>query len=93
MSLAASLTEADLERRFGGLRRLYGVSAYERVRQLLDAKLIADVADLYELDADRLAELERFAEQSAAQLVRSIADSKSRFVTTRSANSTASLDA
>ena len=55
---------------------------YERVRQLLDAKLIADVADLYELDADRLAELERFAEQSAAQLVRSIADSKSRPLST-----------
>ena len=55
---------------------------YERVRQLLDAKLIADVADLYELDADRLAELERFAEQSAAQLVKSIADSKSRPLST-----------
>ncbi len=55
---------------------------YERVRQLLDAKLIADVADLYELEAERLVELERFAEQSAAQLVKSIADSKSRPLST-----------
>jgi DNA ligase (NAD+) len=55
---------------------------YERVRQLLDAKLIADVADLYELDAGRLVELERFAEQSAAQLVKSIADSKQRPLST-----------
>ena len=42
---------------------------YERVRQLLDAGLIKDVADLYELTADRLIELDRFAEQSAEQLV------------------------
>jgi DNA ligase (NAD+) len=52
------------------------------VRQLLDAKLIADVADLYELEAERLVELERFAEQSAAQLVKSIADSKTRPLST-----------
>jgi DNA ligase (NAD+) len=49
---------------------------YERVRQLLDAKLIADVADLYELTADQLVELDRFAEQSATQLVSAIAASK-----------------
>ncbi len=55
---------------------------YERVRQLLDAKLIRDVADLYELDAERLVALERFAEQSAAQLVKSIADSKARPLST-----------
>ncbi|HWA58311.1 MAG TPA: NAD-dependent DNA ligase LigA, partial [Gemmatimonadales bacterium] len=42
---------------------------YERVRQLLDAKLIADVADLYQLTAEQLTGLERFAEQSAGQLV------------------------
>ena len=49
---------------------------YERVRQLLEAKLIADVADLYELTADQLIELDRFAEQSAAQLIAAIAASK-----------------
>ncbi|MEZ4412194.1 MAG: NAD-dependent DNA ligase LigA [Gemmatimonadales bacterium] len=55
---------------------------YERVRQLLDAKLIADVADLYEVKAEQLVELERFAKQSAALLVKGIADSKSRPLST-----------
>ncbi len=55
---------------------------YERVRQLLDAALIGDVADLYELPADQLVALERFAEQSAALLVRGIAESKSRPLST-----------
>lgn len=49
---------------------------YERVRQLLDTGLVANVADLYTLDAARLETLDRFAEQSAAQLVRAIEDSK-----------------
>ncbi|MGH2975569.1 MAG: NAD-dependent DNA ligase LigA [Gemmatimonadales bacterium] len=49
---------------------------YERVRQLLDARLIADVSDLYRLTAEQLIELDRFAEQSAAQLVAAIAASK-----------------
>ena len=51
---------------------------YERVRQLLEARLIADVADLYELTAEQLVELDRFAEQSAGQLVAAIAASKER---------------
>ncbi len=51
---------------------------YERVRQFLETKLIANVADLYELTAAQLTELERFAEQSAEQLVAAIATSKSR---------------
>lgn len=51
---------------------------YERVRQLLDAKLIADVADLYQLSAAQLTGLERFAEQSAGQLVAAIGASKAR---------------
>ena len=55
---------------------------YERVRQLLDEKLIEDVGDLYQLDARKLAELDRFAEQSAGQLVRAIADSKGRPLST-----------
>jgi DNA ligase (NAD+) len=55
---------------------------YERVRQLLDAKLIADVADLYEVKAEELVTLDRFAEQSAALLVKGIADSKSRPLST-----------
>jgi DNA ligase (NAD+) len=51
---------------------------YERVRQLLDAGLIHDVADLYQLRSDQLVELERFAKQSADQLVAAIEASKSR---------------
>ncbi|HZM26652.1 MAG TPA: NAD-dependent DNA ligase LigA [Gemmatimonadales bacterium] len=51
---------------------------YERVRQLLQEGLIHDVADLYDLDVDRLVRLERFAEQSASQLVQAIAASKER---------------
>jgi DNA ligase (NAD+) len=51
---------------------------YERVRQLLQAGLIHDVADLYQLQVEQLVKLERFAEQSAAQLVAAIAASKER---------------
>jgi DNA ligase (NAD+) len=51
---------------------------YERVRQLLDTRLIENVADLYDLTADRLVELDRFAEQSAGQLAAAIAASKER---------------
>ena len=51
---------------------------YERVRQLLDAGMIRDVADLYQLEAKRLIELNRFAEQSAEQLVLAIANSRAQ---------------
>jgi DNA ligase (NAD+) len=51
---------------------------YERVRQLLDEGLIRNVADLYDLTAEQLVELERFGEQSAGQLVAAIAASKER---------------
>jgi DNA ligase (NAD+) len=51
---------------------------YERVRQLLDAGLIRDVADLYRLRSEQLVELDRFAKQSADQLVAAIEASKSR---------------
>jgi DNA ligase (NAD+) len=51
---------------------------YERVRALLDAQLIEDVADLYELKPARLLTLEGFAEKSAQQLVEAIADSKAQ---------------
>jgi DNA ligase (NAD+) len=51
---------------------------YERVRQLLDEKLIENVADLYDLTDDQLVELERFATKSAEQLVAGITASKER---------------
>jgi DNA ligase (NAD+) len=49
---------------------------YERVRALLDAKLIKDVADLYEVTTLQLLALEGFAEKSAQQLVDAIQASK-----------------
>ncbi|MFN2570363.1 MAG: NAD-dependent DNA ligase LigA [Gemmatimonadales bacterium] len=51
---------------------------YERVRALLDAKLIDDVADLYVLTPPRLLMLEGFAEKSAQQLVDAITASKAQ---------------
>jgi DNA ligase (NAD+) len=51
---------------------------YERVRQLLDTGLIGNVADLYDLRVEQLVELDRFADQSAGQLVAAIAASKER---------------
>ena len=51
---------------------------YERVRQLLDAGLIHDVADLYLITSEQLVELDRFAKQSADQLVAAIDASRSR---------------
>jgi DNA ligase (NAD+) len=55
---------------------------YERVRALLDAKLIKDVADLYELTPMKLLTLEGFAEKSAQQLVHAITASKARPLST-----------
>jgi DNA ligase (NAD+) len=49
---------------------------YERVRALLEAKLIANVGDLYRVTPLQLLTLEGFAEKSAHQLVDSIAASK-----------------
>ena len=50
----------------------------ERVRQLLDAGLIHDVADLYTLTTEQLLTLDRFAKQSATQLIASIAAARAR---------------
>ena len=51
---------------------------YERVRQLLDTGLIRNVAHLYRITSEQLVKLERFAKQSADQLVQAITDSKTR---------------
>jgi len=50
----------------------------ERVAKLLEAKLIADVADLYDLAPRQLQDLEGFAAKSAQQLVDAIAASRQR---------------
>lgn len=49
---------------------------YERVRQLIDAGLVKDVSAIYRLTAEQLVKLDRFGEQSAAQLVQAIEASK-----------------
>ena len=46
------------------------------VEQLLTAKKITGVADLFDLKVEQLEGLERFAEKSAANLINSIADSR-----------------
>ncbi len=51
---------------------------YERVRQLLDSGLIRDVADIYGITSPQLTALDRFADQSADQLVRAIDVSKAQ---------------
>ena len=51
---------------------------YERVEKLLGAKLVADVADLYDLEPLPLQDVEGFAEKSAQQLVTAVAASTQR---------------
>jgi DNA ligase (NAD+) len=48
------------------------------VEQLVERKLVGDFAALYRLTAEQLAELERFAEKSADNLVRNLEASKQR---------------
>lgn len=48
------------------------------VNQLVDRGLVRDIADLYALAADQLAQLERMAEKSAANVVAAVAESRSR---------------
>jgi DNA ligase (NAD+) len=50
----------------------------ERVRQFIDAGLLADPADIYWLDVERLVKLERIGQKSAQQLVDNIQASKSQ---------------
>lgn len=52
--------------------------SYQRIKQLLDAALVHDAADLYTLSVDRLLPLERFAEKSAENLIAAIAASKAQ---------------
>lgn len=47
------------------------------VEALLDSELIKSVADLYELDEEKLLKLERFKEKSATNLIKAITASKS----------------
>jgi DNA ligase (NAD+) len=50
--------------------------SYARIKQFIDAGLIHDASDLYDLKASQIQKLERFAERSAEQLVDAIQTSK-----------------
>jgi DNA ligase (NAD+) len=52
--------------------------SYARITQLIDAGLVHDAADVYDLTPSQLVALERFAEKSAAQLVEAIRTSKAQ---------------
>jgi DNA ligase (NAD+) len=52
--------------------------SYARIRQLVDAKLVHDPSDLFDLTAGQLVELERLAEKSAWGLVQAIEASKAQ---------------
>lgn len=52
--------------------------SYARIKQLIDAGLIHDASDLYDLTARQLVQLDRFAEKSAEQLVEAIQASRSQ---------------
>ena len=60
-----------------GAMDIRGLS-YARIKQLIDAGLVRDAADLYDLQAERLAELERLAKKSAEGLVAAIQASKAQ---------------
>ena len=60
-----------------GAMDIRGLS-YARIEQLIDADLVADASDLYDLKTSQLIALDRFAEKSAEQLVHAIAASKTQ---------------
>jgi DNA ligase (NAD+) len=60
-----------------GAMDIRGLS-YARIKQLIDAGLVRDAADLYDLTASQLVVLDRFAEKSAEQLVAAIQASRSQ---------------
>ncbi len=52
--------------------------SYARIRQLVDAKLVHDPSDLYDLTAGQLVELDRLAEKSAWALIQALEASKAQ---------------
>ena len=61
----------------GGAMDIRGLS-YARIQQLLDAGLVHDVGDIFALRPAQLAELERFGEKSAENLVAAIGAAKAQ---------------
>ena len=69
---------------FGGRGQLNIDGLGEKiVTQLIEAGLVKDVADLFDLTAEQLAELDRFGELSAANLVASIAGARAKATLSR----------
>lgn len=60
-----------------GAMDIRGLS-YARIKQLIDAQLVRDAADLYDLKVSQLVQLERFADRSAEQLAEAIQASKAQ---------------
>jgi len=60
-----------------GAMDIRGLS-YARIQQLLEAGLVHDAADLYDLTVEQLVALERFAEKSAENLVQALAESRAQ---------------
>jgi DNA ligase (NAD+) len=60
-----------------GAMDIRGLS-YARIQQLIDAELVHDASDLYDLTARQLVQLDRFAAKSAEQLVEAIAASRAQ---------------
>jgi len=58
-----------------GAMDIRGLS-YARIKQLIDAGLVSDAADLYDLTPEQLEGIERLAEKSSANLVQAIAATK-----------------
>ncbi len=52
--------------------------SYARIEQLLQAKLVHDFADLFDVTVEQLTGLERFAKKSAENLVKAIDDARRR---------------
>lgn len=60
-----------------GAMDIRGLS-YARLKQLIDAELVHDASDLYDLKVAQFVRLERFADKSAEQLVKAIQTSKAQ---------------
>jgi DNA ligase (NAD+) len=81
VSCAGRVLESIVHFASRGAMEIRGLG-YERVARLLEAGLIRDVADLYEVRPADLSLLEGFADKSATQLVEAIAASKHRPLST-----------
>jgi DNA ligase (NAD+) len=52
--------------------------SYQRLQLMVDSGLVSDFADIFELTAPRIAQLERLGDKSAEALVAAISEAKSR---------------